>query len=134
MGALIEREFWSGEATGGSIRHALTTALAREYERFADGPVDRAWRRQESDYDIPGWFLAKSLDRCCSAEVVQARVETIESTYEALIGRSGSAGFDPGPFKARLRSIAAARTAALGEAEAAKGARPPGTRDPAAGG
>ena len=82
-------------------------------------PVER-WRLPESDHDVAGRFLAHSFDRCCSAEEVQARVEAIESAYEGLIKRLGSAGFDPAPFKARLRSIAAAKTAAIADAQVAK--------------
>ena len=36
-----------------------------------------------------------------------------------LIKRLGSAGFDPAPFKERLRSSAAAKTAAIADAEVA---------------
>ena len=68
---------------------------------LSNEPVERAWRLPESDHDVAGRFLATSFDRCCSAEEVQARVEAIESAYDALIGRLGSAGFDPTPFKAR---------------------------------
>ena len=83
---------------------------------MSNEPVEPAWRLSESDHDVAGRFLAKSFDRCCSAEEVQARVEAIESAYDALINRLGRAAFDPAPFKARLRSIAAARIAAIGDA------------------
>ena len=87
---------------------------------LSNEPVERAWRLPESDHDVAGRFLAHSFDRCCSAEEVQARVEAIESAYEGLIKRLGSAGFDPTPFKARLRSIASAKMAAIADAEVAK--------------
>ena len=83
-------------------------------------PLERAWRMPELDHDVAGRFLAQSFAGCSSAEQVPARVERIESTYDALIKRLGSAGFDPAPFKARLRSIAAARTAAIEDVEVAK--------------
>ena len=91
---------------------------------MSNEPVERAWRLPESDHDVAGRFLAHSFDRCCSAEEVQARVEAIEVAYEGLIKRLGSAAFDPAPFKARLRLIAAARTGAIADAEVAKALAP----------
>jgi hypothetical protein len=55
-----------------------------------------------------------------SAEEMQARVEAIELAFIALIERLRSAGFDPAAFKAHLRSVAAATTAASGDAQVAK--------------
>ena len=91
---------------------------------MSNEPVERPWRLPESDHDVAGRFLATSFDRCCSAEEVQARVEAIEVAYEGLIKRLGSAGFDPAPFKERLRSIAAAKMAAIADAQVAKALAP----------
>jgi hypothetical protein len=44
----------------------------------------------------------------------------VASRAETALTSLGSARFDPAPFKERLRSIAAARTAALADAEVAK--------------